>query len=352
MNSARMSIGLPSAVIIDGGAAQVPPPVLRLRLFPTWGAAARFIDSAAANRTRPPINASLRLPGTARDAVRGGGAAGFTLVELLVVIAIIGMLVGLLLPAIQSAREAARRTQCVNHLKQMGLAFENHHAAYGYFPSGGWDWDSPPTYHQDRPLVGADQQAGWGFQVLPYAEAQTLWQSGPVAAVGTALPLFFCPSRRGPQVVLREDRYQPPLVGGPIKHALCDYAAANREHSGVVRRYEPTSHREVVDGASFTLLVADKRLNLAHLGEPQDDDNEGYSVGWNEDTIRRTSRSPAPDHYGEGDGEKLFGSSHPSGINAVFVDGSVRQIAFRIDQNLLRVLGDIDDGEAPNLGDL
>ena len=73
---------------------------------------------------------------------------------------------------------------------------------------------------------------------------------------------------------------------------------------------------------------------MALLGEPQDDDNEGYSVGWNEDTIRRTDHAPAPDHSETGDGEKLFGSSHPGSINAVFVDGSVRGLSYDLDEKV------------------
>ncbi len=270
---------------------------------------------------------------------------GFTLIELLVVIGIIGILIGLLLPAVQKVREAAARIQCQNNLKQIGLAFHNHHDTLGYFPSGGWAVTSPPTYVNGLPTVGAQQQAGWGFQVLPYLEGDNVWKAGPIVAIATPNKVFFCPSRRLSQVVTYPDGYSPPLSGGPLSHALCDYAASNTEGTGVVRRFLPTRMADITDGTSNTLLVADKRLNRAFLGQPQTDDNEGYTAGWDKDTIRRTNRPPAPDFNGQGDGNRLFGSSHIGRINAVFADGSVHGISYAVSRTVFRRLGDRSDGQ-------
>jgi prepilin-type N-terminal cleavage/methylation domain-containing protein len=95
---------------------------------------------------------------------------GFTLVELLVVIAIIGILVALLLPAIQAAREAARRTQCVNKLRQMGVALLNHESTKGEFPTGGTE----PWHNEGDETVIYGKGYGWMVQILPYVENAAL----------------------------------------------------------------------------------------------------------------------------------------------------------------------------------
>jgi prepilin-type N-terminal cleavage/methylation domain-containing protein/prepilin-type processing-associated H-X9-DG protein len=288
---------------------------------------------------------------------------GFTLIELLVVIAVIAILIGLFLPAVQKIREAANRMVCSNNLKQIGLAFHNHHDAQEYFPAGGWQWSTPPTYTNGVPTVGAQQAAGWAFQILPYLEADNTWKGGQattdqgrvLVAVGTTHKMFFCPSRRRPQTVtIALPGY---LSGQPVNHALCDYAASNyhknpARQTGVVRQTQPNRMADITDGNSNTLMVGEKRMNLGLMGTPQESDAIGYTCGWNLDTARTTDRGPKPDSVGSNDATKRFGSSHPGRLNAVFADGSVRSISYTIDPAIFGYLGNVSDGQVINLSDL
>ena len=133
---------------------------------------------------------------------------GFTLVELLVVIAIIGVLVALLLPAVQAAREAARRAQCLNHLKQMGLGALNHESTHGFLPGSGW---APWTTGDADRGTGRSQPGGWIYQLLPYVEQQNIHampsdgdannitppqRQAAKQMEQTPISLFNCPTRR------------------------------------------------------------------------------------------------------------------------------------------------------------
>src|SRR5262249_10292970 len=162
---------------------------------------------------------------------------------------------------------------------QIGLAFHHHHDAHNFFPTGGWDWWYTPTYVNGQPMTGELQQAGWGFQILPFVESENVWRGEGAStdadririAVGTPNPLFFCQTRRAPQTLVFSD---PAYFGGlPITTALCDYAASNWEETGVVRYRYFTRFTDITDGTAQTLLVGEKRLNVSKLGQRQRDDD-------------------------------------------------------------------------------
>jgi prepilin-type N-terminal cleavage/methylation domain-containing protein len=185
---------------------------------------------------------------TSRWAIRRK-ANGFTLIELLVVIAIIAMLIVLLLPAVQQAREAARRTQCRNHLKQLGLALHNYHDTHRVFPAGYFSWPtstgSGPTFAMIDPVTWDGAPGwGWGSALLPFMDQASLasqltgalpiWHPLNTDAVRAKLTTFLCPSATGgdDEFTVRDATGNPLLINGnPVVLGRSHYVASHGQES-------------------------------------------------------------------------------------------------------------------------
>lgn len=315
----------------------------------------------------------------------------FTLVELLVVIAIIGILIALLLPAVQAAREAARRRQCSNNLKQIGLAMQNYHSAWKAFPR------SRMVCHH----------GSWATEIWPYLEEKSLvdlW--GPVKAFHfqpadvrrTCVSLYFCPSRRAPpQVSLtgQDDRYAPngKKVTG-LDGALADYAASlgdgfnanytwdhfQKGPTGVLlcndtvytggtcsdtndpdMEFHGERHyvgvKSIADGTSKTLLVGEKQVPARGYGYYQMYTGELVfdSSIYNSDDHRVTGRFAGPGfglaRQPDETVNRNFGGPHRGVCQFVMADGSVQAISVAVDEVLLGYLANRRDGRFVNLKD-
>jgi prepilin-type N-terminal cleavage/methylation domain-containing protein len=193
----------------------------------------------------------------------------FTLVELLVVIAIIGVLVALLLPAIQAAREAARNAQCLNQLKQIGTAMQNHVTAYGCFPTGGnthstqiWQYSQGGRNNPGKANGPNQQGLGWAYQILPFLEQQAIKNlTDQPTLMQSSIPGYFCPSRRSGD-----------NQNGPLSDHSC------RRHRGLqhrvpgilVRHQRPTRRLHAVRRRHCPHAVAHQLLQTGFRVRPRE----------------------------------------------------------------------------------
>lgn len=305
------------------------------------------------------------------NSINRRSSAGFTLVELLVVIAIIGVLMGMLMPAVQMVREAARKTTCSNNLKQIGLAIQNYHDTIG---------DIPPSRPRDDYLT-------WLVILMPFLEQQNLYNEFDIFAryglqdtnaIERGVPGYYCPSRRRATVLSLNE------TSGANPGAVGDYAgnagsslffpadvwagfvdstdgvfssgldSANpvgtdgRLEGGWKGRY---TFADVTDGLSNTIFVGEKAVSSDNLREPGGWGDGCIYSGSEPGTAMRLggfgmaiARSKVIDAPGPGT-VPVFGSFHPSTCNFAMGDGSVQSIANRIDVDVLRKLCARNDGE-------
>ena len=331
------------------------------------------------------------------------GIRAFTLIELLVVVAIIGILVGLLLPAVQQAREAARRTSCKNNLKQLCLATINFHEIQKHYPSAGWGYQWAP--HPDRGL-GTKQTGAWGYSLLPLLEEPDIYSLG--SGVGESndtdsrllqanrtrlekpLQVFQCPSRRpvSPYTVDHTIAWfvsQPRLCDRLTVSARTDYAINGGEHyqsigpgpsnladgdSGVYQFPSTATStgisytksrfriRDVVDGTSKTYLIGEKSVgtdfydNGASVGDDQGPyvSDEFDSMRWATDgQATNNYLSPIRDRAGQASkwgsvDIRRFGSAHPGSLSMAFCDGAIKSVTYEVDEAVHRRLCNRRDG--------
>ena len=286
-----------------------------------------------------------------------------TLVELLVVIAIIASLLGLLLPAVQGAREAARRTQCATNLKQVALAVVTYESARNSYPTG-------------RSTRGPDGYS-WSFRLLPYLEEQPTFDAwvadAPVydernaRAMRTPVAAFYCPSRRGPAADRNFDNNnaRPPVLAAG---AGGDYAAnagtwlmyapedgtPDGKRAGPIFTFSKVKPAQVTDGLTKTFVVGERHV------PPADPDWGDMAQRWQGDTAFFPADTPdvlfrdvyrglasAPDDRST----RKFGGRHPGLCLFAFLDTHVEPLSIETDREVLMRYAAIGDGLDPTAVD-
>lgn len=292
---------------------------------------------------------------------------GFTLIELLVVIAIIAVLIALLLPAVQQAREAARRSQCKNNLKQMGLAMHNYHDQSRMFPPGAVYARINPSA---TPAIYHNYISAWVF-IMPFIDQANLYSTWNFNYMQNESPnsdvngpnrkpvsTYFCPSRPS-----RPTHF---FAAGATTSAAGDYAlsagtgsvtagaSAGTSAPGVFYVNSPTKMRDVTDGTSNTILVGEKLTRIPNKPGDNTADNAQYRFSWhstrnttspmNRDTYYNLAGNANPFH----ETDCNFGSDHVGGAQFLFADGSVHFINENINLQLYQRLSDRADGNPVN----
>ncbi len=311
---------------------------------------------------------------------------GVSMIEILVTISIIAILIALILPAVQRVRESANRVTCQNHLRQLALAWDNHHTSHGFYPTAGGNRFHPVTYLSiGTPAIGGprwdDQNGTWLFQILPYIEKDSLWRQAGASdisaacstLVGNPVAQYFCPSRSRPRTWKPPEKELTIPPFGLIR-AGNDYAANMGVSSVVGYTWLPTNLAgmfgkspsymkndgspltiaSVTDGLSNTVLIADRRIRPEYYAGPNHRNMLGYADGRSDEStavslvgdiqlppsLDRTQDTP--NKYGWSE----FGSAHPNALPVAFADGSVRPIRYSIDPDIWILLCVRNDGRS------
>ena len=265
---------------------------------------------------------------------RSNSLRGFTAVELLVVVAIVAILIALLLPAVQQSREAARRSQCKNNMKQIALSMHNYHDTFNTLPPG-WiakDW---------KPDTGACY--GWGTSILPYIDQAPLYNRTDFKrppAVGELtqmqLPVYRCPSDAFPGInAVRGNFATSNYAGNYGNKILPGSVDAAKDATGLFYCNSSVRFHEIKDGLSNTVMASERTVSSA----------AAIWVGVRSNQNGGDNVSPCSERARINSVIGAFSSSHAGGAHVLISDGSVRFVSEQLDPQAWEALGTRDGGD-------